>query len=75
MKHVKELVLEGRRNFKSYKKYIDIINKKFKPISNIEGDKTDIFKENGKINVSFKMWHGVNKTFITFATEIFGDVN
>ena len=78
MKHVKELVLEGRRNFKSYKKYISIINNKFKifeHFSSLEENKTNIFEEHGEINVSLKIWSGTSKVFITFATNMFGDVN
>ena len=63
MKHVKEIVLE-KRNFKSYEKYIEIINKKFKSITfndnpirlNIEEPMTRIYEEFGSINLYIKTW-------------------
>lgn len=74
MKHLKEIILE-KRDLKSYKKYIPIINDIFKNSITLELEKTLIYSEFDEINISFKTWDNITKKFIITCLNKFGDVD
>ena len=74
MKHLKEIIFE-KKDFKSYKKYIPIINDMFKNIVPLELEKTSIYNEFDQIIISFKIWSIIEKKFIIACLNKFGDVN
>lgn len=74
MKHLKEIVLE-KKDMKSYKKYIPIINAIFKDIIELEEKHTIVYEENNQIEISIKTWERVEKKFFTFCLSKFGNIN
>ena len=80
MKHLNDFIVE-KRNFKSYTKYIDLINYKINDIfssetefyssSHIENERTKMWDEDNAINVEIKTWYHLTKTSVDKILDLF----
>lgn len=76
MKHIKNIEIFERRNLKDYKKYNDIIKKKFEKYVKIE--KISVYTETdftNSLTIEFKTWYGIKNIFFEYVASEIGKVD